>query len=81
MIVLIEDEAATPQRKFRQPPPVDAHVRAKKSERDLFDPPELPDVLRPKMHDGEYVQRDARRPTTGCSAGNESLESFTIAPA
>lgn len=79
MVVLIEDENATPQRKFRQPPPVDAHVRARKSELEMFNPPALPDTER-RQHSYNAQQRIAR-PETSNSAGNDSMDSFTIEPA
>lgn len=80
MIVLVEDENAAPHRKFRQPLPVDAHVRATKSELEMFDPQVLPAWLR-RRSSQDAIYRDYNRPRTRASVVQESLESFTIKPA
>ena len=78
MVVLIEDENSTPNRKFRQPPPIEAHAREKQSELDMFDPPSLPHTRQRTSQEAAYRRSNSKE---GRSMGHDSVESFTIDPA
>lgn len=83
MVVLIEDENASPSRKFKQAPPVESHVSMKKSSAQLYESPIVePSLRRQNNQDVTHRVRNASgRPGSGYSLGHSSLESFTIDPA